>query len=109
MALSEQPVLRILANSPCRGVVDGIENILPYGVLAGTQNELSCLVDAYKKNERVADSVLAIYAMSSILSVGRASEALLTTTVWSYGTEQPKVLLSSLQLDSFRKGKGVNR
>ncbi len=90
-------------------VVDGIENILPYGVLAGTQNELSCLVDAYKKNERVADSVLAIYAMSSILSDrAEPSEALSATTVWSYGAEQPKVLLSSLQLDSFRKGKSLS-
>ena len=49
-------------------ILDGIENLLPYGVLAGTQNELSCLVDAYKKNELVPNSGLAVYAMSSILS-----------------------------------------
>ena len=45
-------------------VLDGIENLLPYGFLAGTQNELSCLVDAYKKNELVPNSGLAVYAMS---------------------------------------------
>ena len=74
-------------------LLDGIENLLPYGVLAGTQNELSCLVDAYKKNERVADSVLAIYCMSSILSDrAEPSEALSATTVWSYGATHPQYL-----------------
>ena len=86
-------------------VLDGIENILPYGVLAGTQNELSCLVDAYKKNERVEGSPLAIYGMSSILSDrAEPSEALSATTVWSYGTANAYYLLSSLQLDAFRRG-----
>lgn len=32
-------------------LLDGIQNILPYGANPGVQNELSCLVDAYKKNE----------------------------------------------------------
>ncbi len=86
-------------------LLDGIENLLPYGVLSGTQNELSCLVDAYKKNERVKDSVLAIYCMSSILSDrAEPSEALSATTVWSYGAHSPQVLLSSLQLAAFRRG-----
>ena len=89
-------------------VLDGIENILPYGVLAGTQNELSCLVDAYKKNERVEGSPLAIYGMSSILSDrAEPSEALSATTVWSYGTTNAHYLLSSLQLDAFRRGQSV--
>jgi len=89
-------------------VLDGIENLLPYGVLAGTQNELSCLVDAYKKNERVANSPLAIYAMSSILSDrAEPSEALSATTVWSYGTNASTYLLSSLQLEAFRHGQIV--
>ena len=30
-------------------ILDAIENLVPCSVLAGTQNELSCLVDAYKK------------------------------------------------------------
>ena len=86
-------------------VLDGIENLLPYGVLAGTQNELSCLVDAYKKNELIADVGLGIYAMSSILSDrAEPSEALCATTAWSYGLTEPRVLLSSLQLDTFRRG-----
>ena len=86
-------------------VVDGIENLIPYGVETDVQGGLSCLVDAYKKNELDADSGLGLYSMSSIL-VDRAepSEALSTTTVWSVGLPQSKKLVSSLQLDNFRKG-----
>lgn len=90
-------------------IVDGIENLLPYGVLAGTQNELSCLVDAYKKNELVPNSGLAVYAMSSILSdKAEPSEALSATTVWSYGVQDATYLISSNQLNQFRSGFGVN-
>ena len=90
----------MLANTSSKAVaidvLDGIENLLPYGVLAGTQNELSCLVDAYKKNELIEDAGLGIYAMSSILSDrAEPSEALCATTVWSYGLADAIVLLSS--------------
>ena len=90
-------------------VLDGIENLLPYGVLAGTQNELSCLVDAYKKNELVPHSGLAVYAMSSILSdKAEPSEALSATTVWSYGAQDAQYLISSNQLSQFRSGQSVS-
>lgn len=91
-------------------IIDGIENLIPYGVETDVQGGLSCLVDAYKKNELDADSGLGLYSMSSIL-VDRAepSEALSTTTVWSVGLSKSKKLVSSLQLDSFRKGAGVEQ
>ena len=90
-------------------ILDGIENLLPYGVLAGTQNELSCLVDAYKKNELVPDSGLAVYAMSSILSdKAEPSEALSATTVWSYGVVGATYLISSNQLSQFRSGRSIS-
>ncbi|MDG1799679.1 MAG: hypothetical protein P8H06_03285, partial [Luminiphilus sp.] len=101
--------LSATGDSTCRvDLLDGIENLLPYGVLAGTQNELSCLVDAYKKNELVPDSSLAIYAMSSILSdKAEPSEALSATTVWSYGTCADTYLISSNQVDQFRQGGSI--
>ena len=106
----KQSSLSVIGTSACRvEVLDGIENLLPYGVQAGTQNELSCLVDAYKKNELVPESGLAIYAMSSILSDrAEPSEALSATTVWSYGTDNAAYLISSLQLDQFRRGAGLH-
>lgn len=91
-------------------IVDGIENLMPYGVEQAVQNEVSCLADAYKKNELQADVGLGLYSMSSIL-VDRAepSEALSTTTVWSDGLEDSKKLISSVQLDAFRNGSPVEQ
>ncbi len=86
-------------------VLDGIQNILPYGVPSSTQNDRSNLVDAYKRNELVPDVGLGIFALSAII-VDRAepSEALKATTVWSYGLENAKYLVSSLQLNAFANG-----
>ncbi|NHF59522.1 hypothetical protein FK220_009230 [Flavobacteriaceae bacterium TP-CH-4] len=86
-------------------VLDGIQNIMPYGVNSALQNNSSNLVDAYKKNELEAEYGLGVYALSAII-VDRAepSEALKATTVWSTGINNATYLVSSLQLDAFRKG-----
>ncbi|MBN2806374.1 MAG: hypothetical protein JXR22_06920 [Prolixibacteraceae bacterium] len=84
-------------------IVDGIQNILPYGINRTMQGMLSTLVDAYKKTERIGN--LAIYRLSSI-PVDRAepSEALKANTVWSVGLENTTLLLSNKQLDGFCSG-----
>ena len=86
-------------------VLDGIQNLVPYGVEADLQNSKSNLVDAYKKCELEKKYALGIYALSAII-VDRAepSEALKATTVWSSGLSNPTFLLSSFQLDAFRRG-----
>ena len=86
-------------------IIDGIQNILPWGIEEGLQTGSSNLVDAYKKNELDSESGLGIYSLSALI-VDRAepSEALKANTVWSLGFENPKYLLSSLQLDQFRSG-----
>ena len=91
-------------------ILDGIENIIPYGVESAVQNELSCLVDAYKKHELDQNSGLAVYSMSSIL-VDRAepSEALSVTSAWSEGLPHVTTLLSSDQLNCFRQGLKVEQ
>ena len=91
-------------------VLDGIQNILPSGVTSDLQNRQSNLVDAYKKNELEAEVGLGVYALSAII-VDRAepSEALKATIVWSIGVENPKYLVSSLQLDAFRKGENIEQ
>ena len=63
-----------------------------------------------KKCELEADSGLGIYALSAII-VDRAepSEALKANVVWCLGVENPTYLLSSVQLDNFRKGKEVKQ
>lgn len=91
-------------------VLDGIQNIMPYGVDTGLQATSSNLVDAYKKNELEAEVGLGIYALSAVI-VDRAepSEALKATTVWSLGIENPNYLISSKQLNNFRKGLAIHQ
>lgn len=87
-------------------ILDGIENILPYGVDYSFQNEYSNLLDAYKKNERIDKSTLGLFMLSSI-PVDRAepSEALLSTSVWSCGIEKDSVILiSGKQVKNFTLG-----
>ena len=86
-------------------VLDGIQNILPAGTKRMLQLSLSNLVDAYKKSELIADQSIALYMLSSVI-VDRAepSEALNATVVWSEGLEAARILLSSRQLNDFRRG-----
>ena len=86
-------------------ILDGLENLLPYGATTQTQNELSCLLDAYKRAELDASTGLGMYTMSSTLSdKAEPSEALSATTVWSTGLTPKTILLSSSQVTRFRKG-----
>ena len=90
-------------------LLDGIQNLLPYGVPEGLQSRSSNLVDAYKKCELEADTI-GIYALSAIISdKAEPSEALKANMVFSLGLENKTVLLSSKQLDYFRKGHGIKQ
>ena len=91
-------------------VLDGIQNILPYGVPSDLQNSKSNLVDAYKKSELEAEAGIGIYALSAIIvDKAEPSEALKASLVWSVGIKNPKYLISSLQLDNFRKGRDITQ
>ena len=91
-------------------ILDGIQNILPYGVNSSLQNDRSNLVDAYKKNELEAEEGIGIYALSAIIvDKAEPSEALKATVVWSSGIDNAKYLVSSLQVDNFRKGKEITQ
>ncbi len=91
-------------------VLDGLQNVLPYGLERKTQNEFSTLVDGYKKTELVDGTTLVLFRMEAIL-VDRAepSEALRCNTVYTLGIENADFLLSSRQLDGFRMGDDVCR
>jgi hypothetical protein len=90
-------------------LVDGIQNILPFGVGSALQNQRSNLVDAYKRSELAVESGLGIFALSAIIvDKAEPSEALKANMAWCIGFENPKHLLSSLQLDNFRNGIAVN-
>ena len=89
-------------------LLDGLQNLLPYGVDPDLQQTSSNLIDAYKKTELIEESGLGLLTLSAII-VDRAepSEALKANVVWSTGLPKSKKLLSSLQLASFRKGKEI--
>ncbi|MGB5981299.1 MAG: hypothetical protein WBG46_04070 [Nonlabens sp.] len=90
-------------------VLDGIQNILPYGVGSALQNASSNLVDAYKKCELEKDSGLGIFALSAIIvDKAEPSEAMMATTVWSTLSPDVKRLLSSKQLDAYRRGEEIH-
>jgi len=89
-------------------VLDGLQNILPASVTADLQNSRSNLVDAYKKSELQKDAGLGIYALSAVIvDKAEPSEALKANTVWFTGLENPTHLISSLQLDNFRRGESI--
>ncbi|ARV14428.1 hypothetical protein [Polaribacter sp. SA4-12] len=90
--------------------LDGLQNIIPSDVETDLQNSRSNLVDAYKKSELQAEAGLGIYALSAIIvDKAEPSEALKANIVWSLGIENPTHLLSSLQLDNFRRGKDIHQ
>ncbi len=91
-------------------LLDGIQNILPYGVHAELQNTRSNLVDAYKRNELIPEVGLGIYALSAIIvDKAEPSEALKANIAWSLGVSGATYLLSSLQLEAFRKGQKLKQ
>jgi hypothetical protein len=96
-------------DTPCQiEILDGIQNILPANVVMVTQNTFSSLLDAYKRSELDPETGLAIFTLNSTLTdLAEPSESLLATTVAQVGLQQPGYLLSSIQLDRFRAGKGV--
>jgi len=86
-------------------VLDGLQNLLPYGVNSNLQASRSTLVDAYKKNELIHETGMGIFSLSAmIVDKAEPSEALRASTVWSKGLPNVKYLLSSSQLDAFRRG-----
>ncbi len=91
-------------------ILDGLQNILPYGIGSDLQNRVSNLGDAYKRTELDQKSGLGIFALSAIIvDKAEPSEALKANTVFSIGTENPTYLLSSLQLKNFRKGEKITQ
>lgn len=102
----KKTILTNRSNTKCSiEFLDGIRNILPYGVASELQNSKSTLVDAYKKNELDSESGLGIFSLSAmIVDKAEASEALLATCAWSVGVNVKMHLLSTKQLNKFRNG-----
>ena len=91
-------------------LLDGLQNLLPYGVTSLTQGAFSVLLDAYKRSELDKESGLGMFTLSSKLTdLAEPSESLKATTVWHCGLEGAQYLLSSRQVDVFRQGNETGR
>ncbi len=89
-------------------MLDGLQNVMPYGVPSDLQRSTSNLVDAYKRTELEPESGIGIFALSAIITDrAEPSEALKANVVWCLGLENPGHLLSSLQLKAFRNYQSI--
>lgn len=106
--IKKSKIINMNHNSIYINVLDGIQNLLPYGTDRKFQLEYSTLLDAYKKNELIEEIGLGLYTLSSIpTDKAEPNEALKTTTVWSFGLNNTNILLSSKQSTSFEQGNSV--
>jgi hypothetical protein len=90
-------------------VADGLQNLLPSGIGNKFQLRFSNLGDAYKKSERLPETGLGLFYLSSIpTDRAEPSEGLRTTVAWQHGLTQPRIALSNESLENFRCGKGLS-
>ncbi|MCB8968810.1 MAG: hypothetical protein H6660_18165 [Ardenticatenaceae bacterium] len=101
--------LRNDGDAACQvSLLDGLQNVLPYGATVAMQTSLSSLLHAYKRSEVDAQSGLATFALSATLTdQAEPSESLRTTAVWQVGLDHARYLLSVNQLDAFRHGLSI--
>ena len=102
----KQSIVANLGKTPVAvDILDGIQNLMPYGLNRRFQMEYSTLADGYKRNELLPDTGLGLFTLSSIpTDKAEPSEALKATTVWSCGFKKAVRLVSSRQVDRFRRG-----
>lgn len=84
-------------------LLDGLQNILPFGTTSVMQNIFSNLLNAYKRSELEPCTGLGMFGLSSTpTDLAEPSEALKTTVAWQIGLESASYLLSTKQVDRFR-------
>ena len=85
-------------------VLDGLQNILPAGAPQQAQTVASNLVDAYKWTELDEATGLGVFSLySGISDKAEPCESLKANTVFGIGLEGGQILLSSEQVEAFRK------
>jgi hypothetical protein len=87
-------------------LLDGLQNVLPYGTTSALQTSLSSLLNAYKRNELEPETGLGIFALSATLTdLAEPSESLKATVAWQVGLDADCHLLSTKQVEMFRYGR----
>ena len=87
-------------------LLDGLRNILPYGAPLALYQQAANLVDAYKRNEVVPDTSLAIYSLTAgITDRAEALEVLRANIAWSCGLPNASIHLDQRAIAAFRAGR----
>ena len=90
-------------------LLDGLQNVLPYGVASEFILRFSNLANAYKKSELISDSGLGIFYLSSIpTDRAEPNEGLKATTIWQSGLNPNATLISTEQLNAFRQNRDIS-
>jgi hypothetical protein len=85
-------------------VLDGLRNLLPWGISLPLQQQFSCLTDAYKRSEVDADTNIGIFSLTAGIVDGTyPTEVLRSNVVWHVGLENATVCLSQQALSSYRQ------
>lgn len=85
--------------------LDGIQNLVPYGLDEAFLNQFSNLADAYKKSELLENGGIGVFYLSSIpTDKAEPNEGLKATVAWSPDGDADLTLLSSEQVKHFRDG-----
>ncbi len=91
-------------------LLDGLQNLLPYGATTALQTSFSNLLNGYKRNELDRETGVGIFALSSTLTdLAEPSESLKATTAWQVGLEPAKYLLSTQQVEDFEQGRAIDQ
>ncbi|MBN2566187.1 MAG: hypothetical protein JXB46_10800, partial [Candidatus Eisenbacteria bacterium] len=86
-------------------LLDGLRNVLPYGVSQSMSQTAGNLADAYKRSEADLKTGLGIFSLTAGISDRpEAVEVLRANTVWSVGLQGAVVHLSGDAIDAFRAG-----
>ena len=89
-------------------LIDGHQNLLPYGATVALQTTMSNLLHAYKRNEVDPATGLGAFTLSATLTDrAEPSESLQATVAWQVGLEDAQYLLCTDQLDHFRHGRSL--
>jgi len=89
-------------------ILDGVENIIPYGITQVLADSSSCLTDAYKACERLDNDLnLTVFSLTSVIvDTPEPIEVLRACVAWRIGKAEA-YLLSSKQIHAFASGKEI--